>query len=155
MLVTFTTTAGPGFDSHRLLTNSKTNWQACHGGFGLGILLSHFVCSPRRWGRGGGQCTRLLCSSIIRDIKLPTTKTFSDLLFRNVKQYKMAGVGPFQENLKTLGLTLAWTWLLLDAVVRLHVVGWGEGPWALVTPVKASRAGVGLNKKHFQLPIDT
>ena len=102
-----------------------------------------------------GQCTRLLCSSIIRDRKLPTTKTFSDLLFRNVKQYKMAGVGPFQENLKTLGLNLAWTWLLLDAVVRLHVVGWGEGPWALVTPVKASRAGVGLNKKHFQLPIDT
>ena len=27
---------------------------------------------------------------------------------------------------------------------NLHAVGWGEGPWALVTPVKAIRVGVGL-----------
>ena len=29
----------------------------------------------------------------------------------------------------------------------LYAVGWGEGPWALVTPVKANRVGVGLYKK--------
>ena len=27
---------------------------------------------------------------------------------------------------------------------NLHAVGWGEGPGALVTPVKAIRVGVGL-----------
>ena len=26
----------------------------------------------------------------------------------------------------------------------LHAVGWGEGPWAMVTPVKAIRVEVGL-----------
>ena len=40
-------------------------------------------------------------------------------------------------------------WLLPVVVVRLHygdmvAVGWGEGPRALVTPVKAVRVGVGL-----------
>ena len=48
-----------------------------------------------------------------------------------------------------LGLNLALAWLLPVAVVKLHdgnlhAVGWGEGPWALVTPVKAIRVGVGL-----------
>ena len=28
----------------------------------------------------------------------------------------------------------------------LHAVGWSEGPWALVTPVKAIRVGVGVSK---------
>ena len=41
--------------------------------------------------------------------------------------------------------------LLPVAVIRLHdgdlhAVGWGEGPWALVTPVKAIRVEVGLCK---------
>ena len=31
----------------------------------------------------------------------------------------------------------------------LHVVGWGEGPWALATQVKAIRVGVGLIKKYI------
>ena len=40
------------------------------------------------------------------------------------------------------------------AVGRLHVgdihaVGWGEGPWALVSPVKAIRVGVFFLKKHW------
>ena len=30
----------------------------------------------------------------------------------------------------------------------LHAVDWGEGPWALVTPVKAIRVGVGLKKQE-------
>ena len=28
----------------------------------------------------------------------------------------------------------------------LHAVGWGEGPWALVTLVKAIRVGVSFKK---------
>ena len=48
-----------------------------------------------------------------------------------------------------LGLNLALAWLLPVAVVKLHdgelhAVGWGEGPWALVTPVKPNRVWVGL-----------
>ena len=40
-------------------------------------------------------------------------------------------------------------WLLPVAVVKLHdgdlhVVGWGEGPLALVTPVKPIWVGVGF-----------
>ena len=38
--------------------------------------------------------------------------------------------------------------LLPVAVVRLNAVGWGEGPWALVTPVKAIRVGVGFLKNN-------
>ena len=46
---------------------------------------------------------------------------------------------------------MLWAWLLPVAVVELHdgdlhAVGWGEGPLALVTPVKAIRVGVGLKK---------
>ena len=33
----------------------------------------------------------------------------------------------------------------------LHAVGWGEGPWALVTPVKAIRVGVGLIKTEERI----
>ena len=33
---------------------------------------------------------------------------------------------------------------------RPAAVGWGEGPWALVTPVKAIRVGVGLFKKNIE-----
>ena len=57
-----------------------------------------------------------------------------------------------------------WYWKPLDGFVTciccrnvlmflhdgdLHAVGWGEGPWALVTPVKAIRVGVGLYKKIY------
>ena len=39
--------------------------------------------------------------------------------------------------------TVPWAWLLPVAAVRLyvedlHAVGWDEGPWSLVTPVKAN-----------------
>ena len=37
-----------------------------------------------------------------------------------------------------------------DNVGDLHVVGWGEGPWALVTPVKAIMVWVGFYKKVNQ-----
>ena len=37
--------------------------------------------------------------------------------------------------------TLPWACLLL-VVERLHVVGWGEGLCALVTPAKATKEGV-------------
>ena len=48
-----------------------------------------------------------------------------------------------------------WVWLLPVAVIRIHVgdlhaVDWGEGPWALVTPVKAIWVGVGIMKKSFE-----
>ena len=33
----------------------------------------------------------------------------------------------------------------------LHAVGWAEGPWALVTPVKAFRVGVGLKNVTVSL----
>ena len=41
-----------------------------------------------------------------------------------------------------VGFNFSFDWFLLFAVVRLHfgdlfAVGWGEGPWAFVTPVKA------------------
>ena len=47
-------------------------------------------------------------------------------------------------------------WLLPVAVVRLpegalHAVGWGEGPWALVTP--AIRLGVELLKAKQKLQL--
>ena len=49
-----------------------------------------------------------------------------------------------------------WTWLLPVAVIRLHVgglnaVGWGKGPWALVTPVRAIRVGVGDYKRKEKI----
>ena len=48
---------------------------------------------------------------------------------------------------------MPWAWLLPVAVVRLYVGdlladGWGEGTGALVTPVKAIRVGVEVNKKE-------
>ena len=53
-----------------------------------------------------------------------------------------------------VGLNLAWS--LPVAVVRLDVgdlnaVGWGEGPRALVTPIKAIRVGVGVYNKKLGL----
>ena len=47
-------------------------------------------------------------------------------------------------------------WLLPVAVVRqhvgdLHAVGWGEGPIALVIPVKAIRMGIILKTSIFYL----
>ena len=45
-----------------------------------------------------------------------------------------------------LGL-VADVWL---AAGDLHAIGWGEGPWALVTPVKAIRVGVGV---YNNLPV--
>ena len=46
---------------------------------------------------------------------------------------------------------MPYAWLLPVVVVRLHDgdlhdVAWGEGPLALVTPVKAIRFGVGFKK---------
>ena len=54
-----------------------------------------------------------------------------------------------QDFLGKVGLNIALAWLLPVAVVKqhdgdLHAVGWGEGPWALVTPVKAIRVGEGF-----------
>ena len=51
----------------------------------------------------------------------------------------------------SLNLALALV-LLADAVERLHVgdlhaVGQGEGPWALMTPEKAIKVGVGILKE--------
>ena len=56
-----------------------------------------------------------------------------------------------------VGLNLAW--LRPVVVVRLHdgdldAVGWGESPWALVTPVKAITVGVGL-KNYGRFKLDT
>ena len=48
---------------------------------------------------------------------------------------KEAGVGQF---FKKVGLSL-----FTSAVVDLHAVSWGEGPRALVTPVKYIRVRVG------------
>ena len=31
----------------------------------------------------------------------------------------------------------------------LHSISWGEGPWALVTPVEAIRVGVGIYNKEY------
>ena len=52
--------------------------------------------------------------------------------------------------------SMSRAWLLPVTVIRLHVgdlhaVGWGEGLWALVTPVKAIRVGVRLCGKKVLL----
>ena len=46
-------------------------------------------------------------------------------------------------------------WLLPVVVVRLHVgdlnvVGWGEGPWALVTPAKIIWVGGSGDYEDYQ-----
>ena len=58
--------------------------------------------------------------------------------------------------LGVVGLNLALSLITSFAVVKLHdwdlhAVGWGEGPWVLVTPVKAIRVGVGFKKQYQAL----
>ena len=59
---------------------------------------------------------------------------------------------------KLLTLCFYLTWLLLVAVVRLHVgdlytVGCCEGPWTLVTTEKAIKVGVGFYKICFAIQL--
>ena len=39
-------------------------------------------------------------------------------------------------------------------VRELHDVGWGEGPWALATPLKPTRVVVGIYKENYYTTMD-
>ena len=47
-------------------------------------------------------------------------------------------------NVEFLANLIAQYSTMETSVTKTVTVGWGEDPWALVTPVKAIRVGVGL-----------
>ena len=101
----------------------------------------------------------------VKDLHLKWSLIDIRMLERNDSFLSWSNLPLLQHFVQSLGLGLdgfvhcinciyCWSLLLPVAVDRLHVgdlhaVGWGEGPWALVTQVKAIRWKWGLRGTVF------